>query len=102
MTSVKETKEEAKSPPADLQSPVVSAPAASVDPHLARFQDAIIAELRVAGQNREGREYKILGSLGKGKFALVFKAERDGRDYALKKVQVRALFVRERRLRGVR
>jgi serine/threonine protein kinase len=32
--------------------------------------------------------YKLLGQLGKGKFAMVYKAEKDGQLYALKKVQV--------------
>jgi hypothetical protein len=44
-------------------------------------------QLKVAGQH--AKPYQILGPLGKGKFAMVYKAQLGTELYALKKVAVR-------------
>lgn len=43
------------------------------------------------------KEFEILGKLGEGAFSVVYKARRkeDGREYALKRLQLNSLSARE-------
>jgi len=66
----------------------------------------MIVELKEDGKGKTGsRGYEVLDCIGKGKFSVVYKAEQNGKLYALKKVQIfemMSIRAREKCLKEIR